>query len=106
MISNDRLQQSLTYLATTDEPCAKAKALLTGLEEFTKSIRADEFIKSSGTNGERESKAFASHAYKAHILKIESATYDYELMRNKRKTEELIVEVWRTVSANQRKGNI
>lgn len=106
MISNDRLQKALTYLAETDEPAAKAKALLVGLDETTKTVRAQVFLKSSGTNGEREACAYDSKDYREHVKKVENATMDYELYRNKRLTESLIVEVWRTVSANQRKGNI
>lgn len=106
MISADRLQKALEYLATTDGPCAQAKALLSGLEESTRAIKAMEFIKSSGTNGERDAMAYASEAYRLHIKKIEEATYDYELMRNKRSTEALIVEVWRSENANRRHGNV
>lgn len=106
MISADRLQKALEYLATTDEPAAKAKAYLMGLEEITKTIKATEFLKAKGTNGERDAAAYASANYQTHIDKIEEATFDYETMRNKRLTEALIVEVWRTLSANQRRGNI
>lgn len=106
MISADRLQKALTYLAETDERAAKAKALLTGLEESTKTIKSIEFLKSGGTNGEREATAFASPAYREHTKKIEDATYDYELMRNKRVTETLLIEVWRSLNASRRQGNI
>jgi hypothetical protein len=106
MISNDRLQKALEYLATTDEPCAKAKAYLTGLDETTKTVKATEFLKASGTNGERDATAFASANYREHIEKLEEATYSYELVRNKRLTEALIIEVWRSINANRRNGNL
>jgi hypothetical protein len=106
MINADRLQKVLTYLAETDEPAARAKSLVTGLEESLKSIRADQFLQAKGTNGEREAFALSSQAYKDHIEKIKDATYDYEVMRNKRTTAVLIVEVWRSEQANRRSGNI
>lgn len=107
MISADRLQKALEYLATTDGPCAQAKALMVGLQEQLKSVRAIAFIEAQGgTVTEREARAFASLAYQSHIQKLQDATADYETMRNKRLTEELIVEVFRTLSANQRRGNV
>ena len=106
MISSDRLQQALTYLATTDESCAKAKAYLMGLEELTKSVKAERFLIAIGTNGERDAVAYASANYREHIEKIGEATYSYEMVRNKRMTEALIVEVWRSENANRRIGNI
>ena len=106
MISPDRLQQALTYLATTDEPCAKAKAYLTGLEEQSKTVFGMAYLQSNGTVEERKARAYVSEAYKEHIKKIEDATADYETMRNKRLTQELIVEVWRSINANRRHGNV
>lgn len=106
MISADRLQRALEYLATTDEPAAKAKAYLIGLEETLKTVKATEFLKATGTNGYCEAVAYASAAYREHIKKIEDATYSYELYRTKRTTESLIVEVWRSLNASRRSGNI
>jgi hypothetical protein len=106
MISADRLQKSLTYLAETDEPAARAKSLLIGLEEQTKTIKSIGFLEAKGTNGEREAHALASQSFRDHIEKIKEATYSYELMRNKRNTEALIIECWRTEQANRRSGNI
>ena len=106
MISADRLQKALEYLATTDESAAKAKAYLMGLEETTKTIKATEFLRATGTNGERDARAYASASYQEHIDKIEEATYSYEILRNKRLTEALIIEVWRSLNANRRNGNI
>lgn len=106
MISDERLQKSLKYLAETDEPCAKAKSLLVGLDHQLKTIKAVSFTTASGTMAEKEAKAYASQSYREHVAKIEQATYDYEILRNKRLTEELVVECWRSINANRRKGNV
>lgn len=106
MISEERLSKALTYLAETDEKCAKAKAYYMGLDEQTKTIKAGEFLKHDGTVAEREATAYASSAYREHLEKVQNANADYETMRNKRLTEELIVEVWRSLNSQRRKGNL
>jgi hypothetical protein len=106
IVSDELVQKALSYFALTDEKCAKAKALMSGLENQLKTVKAVGYMQSEGTVAERESQAYTSQAYKDHVQKLEDATYDFELMRNKRLTEELIIEVWRSVNANRRKGNM
>jgi hypothetical protein len=106
IVSDDRVQKALSYLALTDEKCAKAKSLMLGLEHQLKTVKSVGYMQSEGTVAERESQAYTSQSYKDHVHKLEEATYDYELMRNKRLTEELIVECWRTTQANRRRGNM
>ena len=105
-ISDDRLQKSLTYLSETDEPAAKARALVKALEQRRKTVKAFVFLSSSGTMAEKEAKAYASPEYEEVTEAIENAVADSELYFNKRSTESLIVEVWRTTQANRRSGNI
>lgn len=105
-ISDDRLQKALTYLAQTDEEAANAKASMKALEQKRKTIKGLAFIEASGTVGEREAKAYASQEYQDIVEQYENAVADAELYANKRKTEELIIEVWRSSNANRRRGNI
>ena len=106
MISEGRLQKAMTYLAETDEPAAKARALVEGLKNQEKTIIALVFLKTTGTNQEREMSARVAAVHSEWQKKYQDAVADYELYRNKRKTEELVVEVWRTIQANQRRGNV
>lgn len=102
-----KLDEAMDYLAKTDLPCAKAKALVEFLAESRKSVKADLYLSAAGSSSaEREQMAYADDAYKDHLEKYQAAIYDYELMRNRRERAKLIVEVWRTKQANQRKGNI
>jgi len=106
MTSEDRLQKALTYLAETDEPAAKAKAYVKGLEQRRKTVKAFAFLSAAGTMAEKEAKAYASPEYEEVTQAIENAVADAELYFNKRSTEMLIVEVWRSVNAGRRKGNM
>lgn len=105
-ISDDRLQKALTYLATTDAEAARAKALVEGLSEQRKTVKAILFQAAQGSNQVREAEAYASEEYTAHINKLTAAVERFETLRNKRLTESLIVEVWRSCNANRRNGNI
>ena len=106
MIKEDRLQKALTYLAETDEPAARAKAYMVGLDKQEKTVLGMELLKVTGTNPERDGKARNSDSYKQWQEMYQNAVMDYELYRNKRATEELIIEVWRSENANRRRGNI
>lgn len=106
MISDERVQKALSYLAETDDKCAKAKSLMEGLRHQLKTVESIAFLHATGTMAEKEAYAYVSEGYKEHVSKIENATYEYETVKNKRLTEELIVEVWRSIGANRRRGNV
>ena len=107
MISNERLTKALTYLAETDEECARRLGYYRGMEDQTKTIYAQCFNESMGsTIKQMEMHAYTDPNYIKHIDKINEARVEYETMRLKRKTEETIVEVWRSMNANRRVGNI
>lgn len=106
MISLKRRDKSLKFLHETDEQAAKAKSYLAGLEDQKKTILAIEFQRADGSQGEKLKIAESSQAYKDHLKKLEYAVYDYEVLRNRRSTEALIVECWRSENANRRVGNI
>ena len=103
MISEERLEKAMIYLAHTDEEAAKAKALCKKLEKIERIIRGEAFLRASGTVAEREAKAVTSEQYKEHVSYAENCWVDAELLDNKRHTEEVIVDVWRTMSANLRR---
>ncbi len=102
MISEDRLQKALTYLAETDEPCAKAKGLCEGLKAQEKSILALGLLNASGTIAEREAHARVSPEFKKWRDTYEDAVATYETFRNKRNTESQIIEVWRSLESTKR----
>jgi hypothetical protein len=100
------VEKALDYLKDTDEAHAKAKALVKALEHGFKTIKAEEYLNATGTNGEREQRAYASTAYKELTNRYAQAVIDFELMENKRERAALTIDVWRSLNANQRKGNI
>ena len=103
MINEERLEKAITYLAHTDEEAAKAKALCKKLEKIERIIRGEAFLKATGTVAEREAKAVTSQDFRDHVAYAENCWVDAELLDNKRHTEEVIIDIWRTMSANLRK---
>lgn len=106
MIGDEKVTKALKYLAETDEPCAKARAYMEGLKDLEKTILGEVFLDEGGTIAERDAKARTSAEYHEWRDNCEQARTDYYTMANKRKTAELIVEVWRSENANRRRGNV
>ena len=106
MINYDDAEKALNYLVNTDEECGRAKALYDGLYEQRKTIRAIQFLKATGSAAVRMEEALSSIEYREHLKMITDAQMDFEILRNKRLTKQSIIEMWRSVNSNQKKGNI
>ena len=97
---------AMDYLAETDETHARARANYHALAELRKTVRAFCFQSAVGGVKEREMAAECANDYVEHIEKIKVAEIEFHVLHNKRKSAELVVELYRTYSANVRKGNI
>lgn len=107
MISQERMEKGLTYLAETDEDYAKAKALVEGMKEILKIKKSQLFLKlAAKTQGEREHQAVAHPEYSFEVGRYQEAVKGMELLRAKRTTETLLIDAWRSVNANRNKGNV
>lgn len=105
MISDDRLQKALTYLAETDEEAAMLKTDVERREYLKKRVRAIEFLAAEGKSVE-ERKARAEMSTEVENVEHDycNALQRYEHIAAKRKTEALIVDVWRSINSNRRAG--
>ena len=99
-------EKALRYLASTDEEYARAKAHVKYMEHKRKTIKAAQFLEAEGTIQQKESLAYDSQAMRDHLEEYKDAVYDEQILVSKRKSAELAIEVWRSMNANQRKGNI
>jgi hypothetical protein len=106
MITECDAAKHLKYLISTDEEAGRLKALVDALDGKRKIVRAVEFLKVEGSAAVREQMALSSKSYVEHMSKLESAQYDYEIIKAKRLTSVTAIEMWRSVNSNQRKGNI
>lgn len=99
-------EKALNYLKSTDTTAATTRAYCQLLDDQKKTILADQYIKSDGSQGDRLKHAESSEEYKQHLKKLHDSIYDWELIKNKRKSAELQIEIWRSQNANMRRGNI
>jgi hypothetical protein len=101
-----KISTALQLLVDTDEICGRLKGSCDALEYQIKVMEATGYLEASGTQDERKSRARTTEAYIALTRDYGSARIDYEIIAAKRKTAELTIEVWRSVNANRRRGNI
>ena len=106
MMDEARLGQALRYLATTDNECAELRTEMERCEFRAKVIKDAIFKRLEGSVADRQAEAGSSGEYGAAMDDYFSAMQRYEAMRNKRGTEVIIVEAWRSLNAGRRQGNI
>lgn len=106
-ISDDRIEQALKKMAATDTTHAAAKGEVERLNLVKKTIEAAAYLDApKGTVAEKEAYVYTTAEYVAHCETYKQAVLEYQRLTNERERERLIIEVWRTVNANQRRGNI
>lgn len=105
-ITEETVESAINFLASTDETHAVARAEYNALSELRKTVRAFCFSERTGGVKEREMAAECHPDYVAHIEKIKAAEIHFHTLHNKRKRAELTIELYRTYSANVRRGNI
>jgi hypothetical protein len=106
MISDDRAELALRFLVDTDEKAAELKGEVERAEFFWKRTREALFIHADGTVAERTAQAGqhpkTHEAHEAYVKAIQT----YSFVANKRDTEKIVLDVFRTLCANRRTGNI
>jgi|TARA_Y100000310_G_scaffold186600_1_gene186753 hypothetical protein len=108
MITEDRLERALKYLADTDESSAEASANVKYLDRLLKRKKAlfitgEQTLKSISA---KEQGFYASDTYKNAVEELFNADVKAATMENKRDKEGLIIDLFRTLEASRRKHNI
>jgi hypothetical protein len=106
LISDKRLEQSLTKLAETDEQVSKLHADVERAEFRAKAVKDAIFLRSDGSVAERNAIAGTHPEYTAAMEAYFAALQLYETMKNGRSRECLVVDVWRSMSSARTKGLI
>jgi hypothetical protein len=105
LINEQRVEQALTYLVDTDFPCADAKVNSERWKYVAKRTRAACILTlTEGTAQVKDAKAETSEGVIGADENYFRCLEEFERMSAKRKTEQLVIEVWRTEQANLRKG--
>lgn len=97
---------ALRFISETDDQYGRAKGRVKALECLMKHTEAKEMMAAEGSAEIRKAKARSSKAYSDLVAEYEEVSYIECLLSVKRDTASLIIEAWRTKSANQRKGSL
>jgi len=100
------IENDLQYLAETDEQYASASAELDYEKDKIKHTKGMFVTKSNASVSKAQEEFYGNEEYKIAIEKIFGSQTTVNLLRNKRATAILRIDVWRTLEASRRKGNI
>ena len=108
MITEERLEKALKFLSETDEESASASANVKYLDRLLKRkkalfITSDKNLKSISA---KEQGFYASDIYEKAIDEQFNAEVKASTLENKRDKEILVIDLFRTLEASRRKGNI
>jgi hypothetical protein len=103
-VTQQRMEEALAYLSDTDEPCATLRADMERAEFRAKRTEQAIFKISDGTVAERTASAKTSPDTEAAYDKYFQALQDYHAMSNRRATESIVIDTWRSLNANRRQG--
>ena len=108
MITEDRLEQSLKFLAESDETSAEASANVKYLDRLLKRKKALHITGNLGDKSisAKEQSFYASDTYNNAVKELFDAEVKASTLENKRDKEGLIIDLFRTLEASRRKNNI
>lgn len=105
-VTVDRMELALKYLAETDDECARLRSEWARNEWFAKSVKDTIFTSLDGTIPDRQARANVSETHKSAQEEAFESFYKYEAMKNKRQTESIVIDTWRSLNAARNKGQI
>jgi hypothetical protein len=100
------MEKALAFLATTDEKAAELKTQSLRMEYVVDLARKRIFLTENGSIEQRKALAETHPDVQEAIGNYLDSVAEYEKVKAKRATEELVIEAWRSVNANLRRGNI
>lgn len=104
MISDDRRDKAIRYLAETDSELAELEGESMRREYMLDLVKDRGFLVADGNNAERLAKANTSaDTSRAHEEWIQ-ALVAFKHMKAKRETERVVWETWRSENSNRRHG--
>jgi len=104
MISDQRASEAFEYLRDTTDAIGAAKGELERSEILRKRVRKKLFLSADGSVAQREAIAENSSESEAADERYVEAVTAYATLSAKRDIETIALDVWRTESANRRRG--
>lgn len=105
-ISEERLEQALKFIAESDHQIGHWRAEVLRSEFLMKSATAIAFKHMEGSIEERKQSALLTEEVKDANERHFKAVLEYEKLKAQRERQYIVIELYRTMSANQRRGNL
>jgi hypothetical protein len=106
MITVERVEKSLAYLATTDADVAEAEGEMLRAEYRCDLIKDRIFLTATGTVAERQAKAGSANELAEAQENYIQALITVKKLKAKRQTEDQVIQVWRSQESSRRQGSI
>jgi len=100
------MDECVEFLCESDNPYGDAKGNVRYLEKKLKVVKATAFLAAEGSVELRKAISEVSDEHQAALEDYRNACLDMETLGVQRETINIRIEIWRTKSANSRKGNI
>lgn len=101
-ITDEQIDAALSYLNEAPHPCARAKRQLRVAEISRDKLFGSLFLQTTGNVKERESQVNQDGLYIAACKTVAECEEQVEDHRARVRGAEMIIEVWRSLSANIR----
>lgn len=106
-ITDEEAQKAVDYLVNSSKDYATWKSRMKFLDKHRKTVRAVAMLKAKGSSvSENAIIGEASIEYQDCLKEYEESVYEFTLIDSYRKAAETKVELYRTMSASMRRGNI
>lgn len=103
-LTDERCEEGLRFLAETDGKAADLAVDAKRLEDEIKAVKAAIVQRTEGSVELRKAIAETHESTGSAREKYYAALLKHEHMENRRRTEERITDLWRSVNANRRQG--
>ena len=103
-VADDVVEKALHYLADTDVEFGRMVGYMKLAKHWLSVVESDAVkFCTEGTQLQRKADALTSSIYKDFLTEITKKSEELYTMQFKRDTAQREIDIWRTISANQRK---
>ena len=106
ILTEARMTDALEFLTDSDEKLAQLLSDVERAEWRTKLTKQMVFVHLTGTVADREANASVAPETQAAFEEYFKAVAAYNALRNKRATESILIECWRSVNSSRKFGGI
>jgi hypothetical protein len=100
------IENEINFLAETDTNFAEQTAELQYQQDMIKHFKGSFVNVSDKAVSKAIEDYYASESYVNSLKKINALNIEVLKLKNKRRTAEMKIDIWRTLEASRRKGNV